>query len=107
MPLGVYAYLCRSTEMLVTPSTAKVHSGTPSTQGSTQPPLQASTWQRIPRAAASAATSATGSRTPCAYDGAETTSSTVESVTAAAIASGAARKVRGSTGTVTTSTPRR
>ena len=35
--------------MLVTPGTAKVHGGAPSRWGSTQPPMHASTWQRMPR----------------------------------------------------------
>ena len=67
----------------MTPSTAKVHGGTarPSraAYGSTQPPMQASTWQRTPRAAAAAAISVTGSTTPWAYDGALATTSTVSS----------------------------
>ena len=41
--------------------------------------MHASTWQRMPRSAAAAATGGTGSITPCAYDGAETTTSTVRS----------------------------
>ena len=52
--------------MLVTPSTAKVHGGASSRCGSTQPPMHASTWQRMPRSAASAAISVTGSTTPWA-----------------------------------------
>ena len=106
MPFGVYAYLWRSTLMLVTPSTAKVHAGTSSRCGSTQPPMQASTWQRMPRAAARAATSATGSTTPWAYEGAEATTRTVVSSTAPAIAVGSARRVTGSTSTTTARTPR-
>ena len=35
--------------MLVTPSTAKVQGGASSRWGSTQPPMHASTWQRMPR----------------------------------------------------------
>jgi hypothetical protein len=104
--------LCRSTEIEVTPSTANVHGGTGrprrAAYGSTQPPMQASTWQRRPRAAASAASSVTGSTTPCAYDGALATTSTVRSrsaSTAAAVATGSARK-SGPTGTTTASTPK-
>ena len=66
--------------MLVTPGDREVHGGTSapsrSAHGSTQPPMHASTWQRTPRASAAAAISATGSITPCAYDGAEATTST-------------------------------
>ena len=95
--------------MLVTPSTAKVHGVTarPSraAYGSTQPPMQASTWQRTPRAAAAAAISVTGSTTPCAYDGALATTSTVRSSIAAAIAPGRARK-SAPTSTSTASTPK-
>ena len=93
----------------MTPSTAKVHGGTarPSraAYGSTQPPMQASTWQRTPRAAAAAAISVTGSTTPWAYDGALATTSTVSSSIAAAIAAASARK-SGPTGTSTASTPK-
>src|SRR5437667_11956735 len=64
-PLGAYAYLCRSTDILVTPSTAKSKAGTGTPRrrryGSTHPPKQASTWHRTPRSAATAAISATGS----------------------------------------------
>ena len=62
----------------------------------------------MPRSAAAAATGGTGSMTPCAYDGAETTTSTVRSgasSTAAIIAAGSARK-SGPTGTTTASTPK-
>lgn len=56
--------------MLVTPSTANVQAGTErprrAAYGSTHPPIQASTWQRTPRAAATAAISVIGSTTPCA-----------------------------------------
>src|SRR5688572_12012978 len=80
-PFEVYAYLCRSTEIEVTPGTAKSN-GTTSTpsrrqNGSTQPPKQASTWHRTPRASARAAISATGSTMPCGYDGADATTRTV------------------------------
>ncbi len=92
--------------MLVTPSTAKVHGGASSRCGSTQPPMQASTWQRMPRSAASAAISVTGSTTPWAYEGAEATTSTVVSSMAAAMAAGSARRVSGSTSTSTARTPR-
>ena len=73
--------------------------------GSTQPPMQASTWQRTPAAAAAAAISVTGSTTPWAYDGALATTSTVRSSIAAAIAAGSARK-SAPTGTSTASTPK-
>ena len=93
----------------MTPSTAKVHGGTgrPSraAYGSTHPPMQASTWQRTPRAAAAAAISVTGSTTPWAYDGALATTSTVSSSMASAIAAASARK-SGPTGTRTASTPK-
>ena len=95
--------------MLVTPSTANVHGGTgrPSraAYGSTQPPMQASTWQRTPRAAAAAAIGVTGSTTPWAYDGALATTSTVRSSIAASIAPGRARN-SSSTSTITASTPK-
>lgn len=68
--------------------------------------MQASTWQSTPRAEAAAAISATGSVTPWAYEGAEATTSAVRSVSAAAMAAASARKVTGSTGTTTGSTPR-
>jgi hypothetical protein len=68
--------------------------------------MQASTWHRTPRSPAAAATSGTGSITPCAYDGALTTTRTVRSSMAAAMAAGSARNVDGSTGTVTASTPK-
>ena len=53
-PSAQYAYLCRSTEMLVTPGHREVERparSTPSRRryGSAQPPKQASTWQRTPR----------------------------------------------------------
>ena len=44
--------------------------------------------------------------TPCAYDGAEATTSTVESSIASAIATGSARNVCGSTSTNTGRTPK-
>src|SRR3954453_3232126 len=66
-PFGVYAYLCRSTETLVTPGTAKSNgaTSTPSARryGSTQPPMHASTWNRMPRAPATEASSGIGSTT--------------------------------------------
>ena len=109
-PFGAYAYLCRSTEIEVTPGTAKSNGGTgaPSrrSQGSAQPPKQASTWQRTPAACATAAISVTGSTTPCAYDGAEATTSTVSGRIAAATAAGSGRSVTGSTGTVSSVTRR-
>src|SRR4051794_16745644 len=74
-PFGAYAYLCRSTEIEVTPRTAKSRGGPgpPSRRrnGRTNPPKHASTWQRTPASAATAAMAATGSTTPCAYEGAE------------------------------------
>lgn len=95
--------------MLVTPSTAKSHAGTvrPSraAYGRIQPPMHASTWQRIPRAAATAAISVTGSITPWAYDGALATTSTVEADSAASIAEGTARK-SGPTSTNSGRTPK-
>jgi hypothetical protein len=101
--------LCVSTEIEVTPSTANVHGGTgrPSraAYGSTHPPMHASTWQRMPRDAASAASSGIGSTTPCAYDGAEPTTSTVDPSTAAAVAATSARK-SGPTGTTRAVTPK-
>ena len=100
--------MCRSTDKLVTPGTDRSKSGTgsPSARkyGSTQPPMHASTWHRTPRAAAAAAMGTTGSTTPCAYDGALTTTSTVRSSIAAAIAAGSAVNGPASTGTVTAST---
>jgi hypothetical protein len=108
--LGAYAYLCRSTEIDVTPGTAKSNAGrsVPSRRryGSVQPPKHASTWQRTPAAAATAAISPTGSTTPWAYDGAEHATSTVSSRTAAATASGAGASVSGDTGTRSNATPR-
>src|SRR3954453_3193804 len=98
--------------MLVTPSTAKVHGTTarPSraAYGSTQPPMHASTWQRIRRAAASAASSVTGSTTPWAYDGALATTSTVRpgAVSIAASVAATAATKPGPTGTSTGSTPK-
>jgi hypothetical protein len=67
--------------------------------------MHASTWQNTPRAAAAAAIAGTGSTVPVGYDGADATTSTVRSVTAAATASGSARK-SASTGVVTTVSPR-
>ena len=49
---------------------------------------------------------ATGSTTPCAYDGAEQATSTVSGRIAAAIAAGVGRSVTGSTGTVSSATRR-
>ena len=67
-PLDAYAYLCRSTEIEVTPGTDRSNGGTgwPSRRryGRLQPPKQASTWQRTPAASAAAAMSATGSINP-------------------------------------------
>ena len=98
-----------STEIEVTPSTANVHGGTgrPSraAYGSTHPPMHASTWQRIPREAARAASDGMSSTTPCAYDGAEPTTSTVDSSMAAAVAATSARK-SGPTGTTRAVTPK-
>nr|BFE76731.1 hypothetical protein GCM10020092_100320 [Actinoplanes digitatis] len=108
-PFGAYAYLCRSTEMLVTPGTEKSKSGRSAPSrlryGSTQPPKQASTWNRTPRSAAAAAISAIGSTTPCAYDGAEAATRTVSAPIAAAIAAGSARRPA-STGTTSRATRR-
>ena len=98
-----------STEIEVTPSTANVHGGTArprrAAYGSTQPPMHASTWQRTPRSCAAAASSAIGSTTPWAYDGADPTTSTVLSSMAAAIAAASARK-SGPTGTTRVPTPK-
>ena len=98
-----------STEIEVTPSTANVHgpTGRPNraAYGSTHPPMHASTWQRMPRDAASAASSWTGSTTPCAYDGAEPTTSTVDASMAAAVAATSARR-SGPTGTTRAVTPK-
>ena len=69
--------------------------------------MQASTWHSTPRRAAAAATSATGSTTPCAYEGAETTTSAVRSLTAAARSAARGRKLPGSTPTLTTRRPNR
>ena len=84
-----------STEIEVTPSTENDHGGTGrpsrSAYGSTHPPMHASTWQRMPRSAAIAASSGMGSITPCAYDGAEPTTRTVEASTAAVMAGTSAR----------------
>src|SRR5689334_15246060 len=67
-PLGAYPYLWTSALISVTPSTRKSQGGTSrpsaSMKGSTNPPMHASTWQPMPRSAASAAMSATGSMTP-------------------------------------------
>ena len=68
--------------------------------------MQASTWHHAPTLAASSAIAAIGSTTPCGYCGAEPTTSTVWSSTAAAIASTSA--VQSSlTGTVTIGMPNR
>ncbi len=67
--------------------------------------MQASTWQRMPAAAAAAAISVTGSTTPWAYDGALATTSTVLSSMAAAIATGSARR-SAAQGTTTARTPK-
>ena len=69
--------------------------------------MHASTCIRTPRSSAAAAIGAIGSRTPCAYDGALATTSTVESSIAAAIAAGSARNVSGSTGTSILRSPNR
>ena len=57
--------------MLVTPSTSNVHWGNTvrsvaGKKGRTQPPMQASTWQRTPAAAAAEASAGIGSTTPWA-----------------------------------------
>ncbi len=51
--------------MLVTPATAKSHAGRSLQNGSTQPPMQASTCSGMPCSSAAAATSVTGSRAAC------------------------------------------
>ena len=51
--------------MLVTPGTVKSHAGSSLQNGSTQPPMHASTCSAMPCSAAAAATSATGSRAAC------------------------------------------
>src|SRR4029077_12492626 len=95
-PFAVYPYLCRSTEMLVTPGTEKFQGGTVSPslamEVSVPPPMQASTWQLMSRRAASAAISGIGSITPCGYCGADPTSNTVLSSMAASIAAASARQ---------------
>ncbi|MNW69642.1 hypothetical protein D3C74_487040 [compost metagenome] len=69
MPLGAYPYLWMSAEIDVTPGTRKSKTGTwaaaSGQKGRTQPPTHASTWTGTPRALAAAATSSTGSTTPC------------------------------------------
>jgi hypothetical protein len=96
--------------MLVTPGTEKSNGGTSTPSlakyGSTHPPMHASTWHRTPARAAAAAISGTGSTTPCAYEGALATTSTVSASIAAAIRSASARNVTGSTGTATNRTPK-
>jgi hypothetical protein len=67
--------------------------------------MHASTWQRMPRDAARAASAGMSSTTPCAYDGAEPTTRTVEESTASAIAATSARN-DASTGTARTGTPK-
>ena len=57
--------------MLVTPSTSNVHWGNTvrsvaGKKGRTHPPMQASTWQRTPAAAAAEASAGIGSTTPWA-----------------------------------------
>ncbi len=69
------------------------------------PPMHASTWQLMPRSAAMAATSSTGSTTPWGYCGAEATMRAVSASTAAAIAAGSARQ-SSRTGTRTLVTPK-
>ncbi len=51
--------------MLVTPGTRKSHAGRPLQNGSTQPPMHASTWHAMPRSCAAAATASTGSSAAC------------------------------------------
>ena len=83
--------------MLVTPGTRNENAGSSGSSrrryGSSQPPMHASTWQRTPAAWAAVAIWVTGSTTPCAYEGAEATTSTVSSAIAAVIADGTARPV--------------
>jgi hypothetical protein len=57
-------------------------------------------------ATSTAAISGTGSATPCGYDGADATTSAVSGPIASATADGTARRVPGSTGTVTGVSPR-
>jgi hypothetical protein len=73
--------------------------------GSTNPPMHASVWNDAPTSAASAASSGIGSMTPCGYCGAEPATSTVFSLTHAAIASTSARQ-SSRTGTLHTFTPK-
>ncbi|CAO0825722.1 hypothetical protein SMICM17S_03880 [Streptomyces microflavus] len=68
--------------------------------------MHASTWHSTSCSAAASAILATGSMTPCAYEGAEATTKAVRGVIAAAIAVGLALYVTGSTGTTTGSRPR-
>ena len=63
-----------------------------SMNGSTNPPMHASTCIDAPTVRASSASSGIGSMTPCGYCGAEPTTSAVFSLTRAAIASTSARK---------------
>ena len=65
MPFGAYANLWRSALMLVTPSTRKSQGSRPSQNGSTHPPMHASTWQSMPRSSAAAAIAAIGSMAAC------------------------------------------
>ena len=109
-PFGAYPSLWMSALIVVTPSTRKSHGGTSrpisSANGSTKPPMQASTWQLAPTVPASAAIAGMSSTTPCGYWGAEPTTSTVRSSTAAAMASTSA--VQSSrTGTLWRRTPKR
>jgi hypothetical protein len=72
-----------------------------------QPPADAAVdVQRQAPLERSCPNASTGSTTPCAYDAALATSSTVRSVTAARVASTSARKVTGSTSTSTASSAR-
>ena len=92
----------RSTETLVTPGIIRPIGGNPSAsrmKGTVHPPMHASRWQSTSFSAAIAASSSMGSMTPCAYEGAETTTNAVRSSIAALVASTSARNVTGSTGT--------
>ena len=94
----------------MTPGIISPIGGSPSASrmnGTVQPPMHASTWQRTSRSAAAAAIGSMGSTIPWAYEGAETTTRAVRSSIAATIASTSAANVTGSIGTDTSSTSNR
>ena len=73
--------------------------------GRTKPPMHASVWKLASTDAASAASSGIGSMTPCGYCGALPTTSTVFSLTTAAMAVDVGPPVV-ATGTLCTVTPK-